>query len=193
MAVIATAASAVLALQACTGTSTTTSSQTIAQPSPSPTGSPSGDVLPRTVVVTLQDVQKVFPELTVETDMGADPTATGNPTGTRSVSFASSDGAKKITVSVDEYANPEDASQGYQEAVQKSEAAPGFESMTVPVVGDQAFAGKSTQDGVTHIGMGVLTNNLVVGATTAGYDANAANIAKLVALMGAAITVAKNR
>jgi hypothetical protein len=94
---------------------------------------------------------------------------------------------------VDEYASPADASQGYQQAVKQSEAAPGFKSVSVPVVGDQAFAGTSTQDGVTHIGMGVLTNNLVIGATTVGYDANPANIAKLVALMGAAITVAKNR
>lgn len=197
MAVIVTAASAVLALQACANTSTSASSQTVAQPSPSPSdspsASPSGAVLPRTVVVTLQDIQKVFPELTIETDMGADPTATGSPTGTRSVSFANSDGSKKITVSVDQYASPEDASQAYQEAVQKSEAAPGFDPMTVPAVGDQAFAGSSTQNGVTHIGMGVLTNNLVVGATTVGYDTNPANIAKLVALMGTAITVAKNR
>jgi hypothetical protein len=135
----------------------------------------------------------LFPELTVETDIGPNPTAAGNPTATRSVDFKNGDGSKKVTVSVDEYANPNDASQGYQQAVQRSQAVPGFNSVEIPVVGDQAFAGRVTQEGVTHIGIGVLQNNLVVGATTAGYDANPANIAKLVGLMGAALAVAKNR
>jgi len=191
LAVLATATIGVLALPACADVSTSANPQTIAQPSPSP--SPSGSLLPRTVVVALPDVQKVFPELTVETDMGANPTAAGNPTATRSVAFTNSDGSKKVTISVDEYANPDDASQGYQQAVQQSQAVPGFSSVEVPVVGDQAFAGKVTQDGVTHIGIGVLQDNLVVGATTAGYDANPANVAKLGALMAAAVAVAKNR
>ncbi len=129
----------------------------------------------------------------METDVGANPTAAGDTTATRSVEFTNGDGSKKVTVSVDEYANPDDASQGYQQAVERSQAVPGFNSVEVPVLGDQAFAGRVTQDGVTHIGIGVLQGNLVVGATTAGYDANPANIAKLVTLMGAAVAVAKNR
>lgn len=187
--VLATAAIGVVALPACATVSTSANSQTIAQPSPSPSGS----LLPRTVVVALPDVQRLFPELTVETDMGPNPTAVGNPTATRSVDFANSDGSKKVTVTVDEYANPDDASQGYQQALQRSQAVPGSNSVEVPVLGDQAFAGTATQDGVTHIGIGVLQDNLLVGATTAGYDANPANIAKLVGLMGAAVAVAKNR
>ena len=189
LAVLAAAAIGVLALPACTTSSTSANSQTIAQPSPSP----SGPQLPRTVVVSLPEVQKVFPELTVETDMGSDPTATGSPVGTRSVAFTNSDGSKKVTVSVDEYANNDDASQAYQQAVQRSRDVPGFKSVSIPIVGDQAFAGSVTQDGVTHVGIGVLDGKLVVGVTTAGYDANAENIAKLAALTGTAVAVAKNR
>lgn len=190
LAVLATAAVGVLALPACAAEpSTSPDSQTAVQPSPSP----SGPVLPRSVVISLPEVQRLFPDLTVETDMGPNPTATGNTTATRSVAFTNSDGSKKVTVSVDEYANPEDASQGYQQAVQRSEAVPGFNSIQVPLLGDKAFAGRVTQDGVTLIGIGVLTGKLVVGATSAGYDANPENLAKLVALMGAAVAVAKNR
>jgi hypothetical protein len=50
-----------------------------------------------------------------------------------------------------------------------------------------------TQDGGTHVGIGVLDGKLVVGATSAGYDATPENIAKLVALTQEAIELAKSR
>jgi hypothetical protein len=150
-------------------------------------------MLARNVVVNLSDVAPFFPDLTVEADMGLDPTASGSPVATRSVAFTNSDASKKVTISVDSYANASDASAGYQQAVQLSRDVPGFTSVPIPILGEQAFAGSVTQDGGTHIGIGVLDATLVVGATTAGYDATGGTIAKLAALTQVALTTAKKR
>jgi hypothetical protein len=125
--------------------------------------------------------------------MGADPTATGNPKATKSVAFTNDDGSKKATVSVDTYATPDEASAAFQQAVQRSRDVPGFKSLPTPNLGDQIFAGSVTQDNVTHVGIGVLEGDAVVGVTTAGYETNAQNIAKLLALTTAAVATAKNR
>jgi hypothetical protein len=99
---LVTGAIAVLALPACAVLSTSANLPGIATASPAPSGS----LLPRDVVVAPPDVQSVFPELTTETDMGWNPTASGNPLATRSVAFTNGDGSKKVTISVDAYANP---------------------------------------------------------------------------------------
>ena len=125
--------------------------------------------------------------------MGANPTASGSPVGTRSVAFMDGDGTKKVTVSVDAYADADDASSGYQRAVQRSRDVAGFTSVPVPSLGEQVFAGTVTQDAVTHIGIGVLDGKLVLGTTAAGYEATPDNIAKLAALTQAAVAKARNR
>jgi len=144
--------------------------------------SSSGSTLPRNVVVPLSVVNQFFPDVTQEASTGQNTTAVGNPTATRSVIYTTSDGSKKVTLTVDQYESASDASSAYQEAVQKSEVVPGFTPLPPPTVGQQAFAGTVTMGAETHVGLGALDGMLIVGATLAGYDATPDNTARLVAL-----------
>ena len=76
--------------------------------------------LPRKVVIPISVVNRFFPEVTQEASTGQNLTAVGNPKATRSVIYANSDSSKKVTITVDQYASPSDASSAYQEAVQKA-------------------------------------------------------------------------
>lgn len=49
-------------------------------------------------------------------------------------------------------------------------------------MGRQSFAGSVTQGSETHVGLGALQDNFVFGATLAGFDATADNVAALVGL-----------
>src|SRR6266540_2107922 len=142
----------------------------------------SGITLPRNVVVPLRVVNRFFPEVTRQTSTGRNPTATNNPKATRMVIYATGDGSKKVTITVDQYGSPSDASSAYEQAVQKSQAVPGFRPITIPNLGQRAFAGTVTVGAETHVGLGALDGRLIVGATLAGYDATPDNTAKLVAL-----------
>src|SRR5688572_28296447 len=92
---LVTGAIAVLALPASAVLSISANLPGSAAGSPAPAGS----LLPRDVVVAPPDVQSVFPKRTTDTDMGWNPTASGNPLATRSVAFTNSDGSKKVTTS----------------------------------------------------------------------------------------------
>jgi hypothetical protein len=138
--------------------------------------------LPRNVIVPLSEVSRFFPDIIREASTGPDLTATGNPNATRMVIYESGDGAKKVTITVDQYGSPRDASSAYKQAVQKSQSVPGFKPVRVPRLGQQAFAGTTTMDGETHIGLGTLDHKLIVGATLAGYDATPDHVTKLVAV-----------
>jgi hypothetical protein len=142
----------------------------------------SSGTLPRNVIVPLSEVARFFPDITRETSTGPDLTATGNPKATRMVIYESGDGAKKVTVTVDQYRSSRDASSAYKQAVQKSQSVPGFKPVQVPRLGQQAFAGTTTMDAETHVGLGMLDHKLIVGATLAGYDATPDNVTKLVAV-----------
>jgi len=142
---------------------------------------PSG-TLPRNVIVPLSEVSRLFPDITRETSTGLNLTATGNPKATRLVIYESGDGSKKVTITVDQYGSSRDASSAYKQAVQKSQSVPGFKPVQVPRLGQQAFAGTTTMDAETHIGLGTLDHKLIVGATLAGYDATPDNPTKLVAV-----------
>jgi hypothetical protein len=142
----------------------------------------SGTTLSREVVVPLSEVSRVLPDITRETSTGRNLTATGNPKATRMVIYGTGDGSKKVTITVDQYGSPSDASSAYQQAVQKSQSVPGFKPIPVPHLGQQAFAGTVTMDAETHIGLGARDDKLIVGATLAGYDATPKNTAKLIAL-----------
>ena len=150
--------------------------------SPSSTTSASDFTLPRSVVVPLSVVNRLFPEVTQEASTGRNLTATGNPTATRSVIYATSDGSKKVTITVDQYGSSSDALSAYQQAVQKSQSVPGFNPVPVPTLGQRAFAGSVTRGAETHVGLGVLDDKLIVGATLAGYDATSDNTVKLVGM-----------
>jgi len=139
-------------------------------------------MLPRNVVVPLSAVKSSFSEMVQETSTGQNLTAVGNPKATRSVIYTNSDGLKKMTITVDQYANSSDASSAYQEAVQKSKTVPGFKPISAPDLGRHAFIGTVTQGAETHIGVGALDGTLIVGATLAGYDPTPGNTARLIAL-----------
>ncbi len=139
------------------------------------------NVLPRSIVVGLSTVQKYFPQVAHEQYSGSNSTAAGNPTATRSVIFINGDASKKVTITVDWYATVRDASAAYKEAVSKSKI-PGFSPLKVPTIGQATFAGRVTQGKETHVGIGALNGNLIVGATLAGYPATSENVRRLVAL-----------
>lgn len=141
----------------------------------------SGSILTRNVIVPLSIVNQLFPEMTHETSTGINLTAVGNPKATRSVIYATDDGSKKVTITVDQYESLSDASSAYQQAIQKSKL-PGFMPLSIPNLGEQSFAGTVTIDTETHIGLGVLDGNLIVGVTLAGYDASPNSVTNLVTL-----------
>jgi hypothetical protein len=151
------------------------------QSAPPGNGSTPGSVLPREVVVPISVVNRFF-SVTREASTGQNLTAVGNPKATRSVIYANSDSSKKVTVTVDQYASPTDASSAYQKAVQKSKIVPGFKPVSAPDLGQNAFIGTVTQGEETHIGLGTLQGTLIVGATLVGYDPAPDNIAKLVSV-----------
>jgi len=142
---------------------------------------PPSAVLPRNAIVELSIVQKYFPEVTRERYSGMNQTAAANPTATRSVIFANGDGSKKVTLTVDRYASGGDALTAFHQAVAKSKI-PGFAPISVPVIGQSSFAGSVTRGKETHVGMGAVDGNLVVGATLAGYAATDANLQHLISL-----------
>lgn len=139
-------------------------------------------LLPRKVVLPISVVNQFFPEVTEEASTGQDLTAAGKPQTTRRVIYANSDASKKVTITVDQYASPSEASSAYQEAVQKSKVVPGFKSIPAPNLGENAFIGTVTQRTETHIGLGALHGTLVVGATLAGYDVTPDMVANLISL-----------
>jgi hypothetical protein len=138
--------------------------------------------LPRNVIVPLSEVSRFFPDIIREASTGPDLTATGNPNATRMVIYESGDGAKKVTITVDQYGSSRDASAAYKEAVQKSRSVSEFKPVQVPRLGQRAFAGTTTMGAETHIGLGTLDHKLIVGATLAGYDATPDHVTKLVAV-----------
>ena len=138
-------------------------------------------VLPRSFIVSLSVVEEFFPEVTKEASTGQNSTAVGNPKNTRSVIYANGDTSKKVTISVDQYENTTDASSAYEQGVAKSKI-PGFKPVSVPTLGQKAFAGTVTSGAETHVGLGALVGKLIVGVTLGGYDGTPQNVTKLVAL-----------
>lgn len=138
--------------------------------------------LPRNVVVPLSVVSRFFPEIIREASTGRNLMATGNPKATRIVIYETDDGSKKVTISMDRYGSPGEASSAYRQAVQKSQAVPGYKPVPVPTLGQRTFAGTVTMGSETHIGLGALDQKLILGVTLAGYNATSDIAEKLVAL-----------
>jgi hypothetical protein len=149
-------------------------------PSSSATSTPES-ALPRSFIVALRAIEEFFPEVTKEASTGQNSTAVGNPKTTRSVIYANADNSKKVTISVDQYESSTEASSGYEQAVEKSKI-PGFKPVSVPNLGQKAFAGTVTMGAETHLGLGALAGKLIVGVTLAGYDATPDNVTKLIAV-----------
>jgi hypothetical protein len=154
-------------------------------------GASRGSTLPSNVILTLSEVKEVLPEMTQDIATGEDETALGNPTGTRSVTYASDDGSQRVVISVDQYQSSEDASSTYQEAVQGSKEAPGGEGETVSDLGEKAFIGVSAQGNETHVGGGALYGDLIVNVTLQGYEGTNENKAKVTQLIRMQAAAAK--
>ena len=138
-------------------------------------------LLPRTLIIPLKPVKDAFPEVIRQASTGPDSSALGTPRFTRAVVYASSDGAKQVTLTVDEYEYESQALLAYQQANQKTLAAE-FEPIAISNVGQQVFAGAMKQGNETQIIVVTLNNRLLVGARLAGYDDTTDNISKLVEL-----------
>jgi hypothetical protein len=150
----------------------------------------SSSTLPRDVVLTLSEVKEVLSEMSQETATGQDETALGNPTSSRSVTYAT-DGSQRVVISVAQYPSPEDASSTYQEAVQGSLEAPGGAGESVSDLGEEAFIGVSAQGDDTHVGGGALYGDLIVNVTLQGYDGTTENKAKVTELIRMQAAAAK--
>jgi hypothetical protein len=153
---------------------------------------PSAQLLPRDTILPVSAVSKYFPDVTQEASTGPNETIVGKPIGSRSVVFASADGKKKVTLSVDQYASASDAAAAYQTAVQGSKAAPGFNPTAAPNLGQEAFAGTSQVGAEMHFGLGVRDGNLIMSATHAGdIPVTPDNSNNLISLGGDELTAAK--
>ena len=129
---------------------------------------PPARLLPRDTVVPVSAVTKYFPDVTKESSTGPNETSVGKPIASRSVVFASADGKKKVTLSVDQYASANGAAAAFQTAVQGSKAAPGFNPAAAPDLGQEAFAGTSQVGDEMHFGLGARDGRLIMSATHAG-------------------------
>ena len=118
-----------------------------------------------------------------ETATGQDETAVGDPTGTRSVTYATANGSQRVVISVDHYRSPGDASSAYQQAFELSLKVPGARVEPVPGLGQRAFIGVATQGNETHVGGGALYGDRIVTLTLQGYDGTQENRAKVIALI----------
>ncbi len=153
---------------------------------------PSAPLLPRDTVVPVSVVTEYFPDVTQEASTGPNETSVGEPIGSISVVFASADGRKKVTLSVDQYASASDAAAAYQTAVQGSKAAPGFNSAAPPNLGQEAFAGTSQVGAEKHFGLGARDGTLIMSATHAGdIPVTPDNSNNLISLGAEELTTAK--
>ena len=153
---------------------------------------PSAQLLPRDAVVPVSAVTKYFPDVTKESSTGPNETIVGKPIASRSVVFASADGKKRVTLSVDQYASAGEAAAAYQTAVQGSKAAPGFNPAATPNLGQEAFAGTSQVGAEMHFGLGARDDRLIMSATHAGdIPVTPDNSNNLISLGGLELTTAK--
>jgi hypothetical protein len=179
-AVLSVAAIALLSLAACGDDSSSTTTAT------------SAALLPRNTVVPVSVVTQYFPDVTKEASTGLNETSVGKPIASRSVVFASADGKKKVTLSVDQYASAGDAAAAYQTAVQGSKAAPGFKPATTPILGEEAFAGTSQVGAEMHFGLGARYGRLIMSVTHAGdIPVTPDNSNNLISLGAEELTTAK--
>jgi hypothetical protein len=153
---------------------------------------PTAQLLPRDTILPASAVTKYFPDVTKELSTGPNETIVGKPIGSRSVVFASADGKKKVTLSVDQYASASEAAAAYQTAVQRSKAAPGFNPAAAPELGQEAFAGTSQVGAEMHFGLGARDGRLIMSATHAGdIPVTPDNSNNLISLGGEELTTAK--
>jgi hypothetical protein len=143
-----------------------------------------GAVLPRDFILPLAAVQEVVPEMATETATGENAGALGHPGATRSVTYATEDGERRLVLSVDQHPSAAEAVAAFQEAVAKSREVPGgVTGETVSDLGEEAFIGVVTQGDETHVGGAARYGVLIVNATLQGYDGTDTNKATVTELI----------
>ena len=137
---------------------------------------PSPALLPQRVALGLLLTRVFFPDINQLLETGKNQLATGHPVASRAVIYNNStDDNLRVTYAIDVYPDVVSAKTSYREALQLSLAAPGFQQLPDPGIGDESFAGTSSgTDPVTgaelkHIGVGVRIGNIIIGVTRAGY------------------------
>ncbi len=132
------------------------------------------------MILGLPVTQKFFPDIDQEKETGPNTLATGTPVYSRQIIYNNSfDDNLRVTYAVDVYADAASAHAAYQEAVDKSLVADGFNQLPDPGIGEESFAGTSGGGLQKHVGVGARLGNIVVGATRAGYDADPQTIEKI--------------
>ena len=149
-------------------------------------------LLPREAIVPVSVVTQYFPEVTNESGAGPNETRVGKPIASRSAVFTSDDGKKKVTLSVDKYANADEAADAYRTAVGREQGRAWVQACGVANLGDEAFAGTSQVGAEMHFGLGARDGNLIISATHAGdIPVTPDNSNDLIALAGVELTTAK--
>jgi hypothetical protein len=147
---------------------------------PSITNSAPQSAVKRDMFVSLKVVKEFFPAIThykAETNS----TALGSPIATRMVNYTSDDSSSKVSLSVDEYENANDAMQAYQQAAEKAQRSE-FTPIALSNVGQEVFGNTVTQNGESQIAIVALDGALIVGTRLTGYESTTENIAKLASL-----------
>lgn len=140
-------------------------------------------LLPRAVILSVEAVQEVVPEIAEEVDTGPNTTVVGTPIANRAVTYATADGAHRVVLSVDQYATAADAKQSFDEAFEASQEVPGVTTEAVSDLGEAALIGVVTQGDETHVGGGALFGALIVNATLQTFDGTDENKNKVAALI----------
>lgn len=140
-------------------------------------------LLPREVILPVEAVQQVVPDIASEIATGPNSTVVGAPVANRAVTYATADSAHRVVLSVDQYATPAEAKRSFDEAFEASKEVPGVTTEAVSGLGESALIGVVTQGDETHVGGGALFGALIVNATLqafAGTDENKDKVAELI-------------
>lgn len=139
-------------------------------------------LLPRDVILPVEAVQDVIPEIASEIDTGPND-AVGRSIANRAVIFASADGVHRVVLSVDQYPSASAAQRSFDEAVETTRDVPGVTTEAMTGLGEAALIGVATQGEETHVGGGALFGALIVSATLQMFDGteeNKDNVAELI-------------
>jgi len=150
--------------------------EVVTPPPSTKTSSTSEPTLRRDMFVSMSVVKDFFP--VSRNTSGTHSSPFGKPVATRVEDYTSSDGSLKVSLTVDQYANPGEALSAYQEADQKSQSDE-TNPIAISSVGQQVFAYMVSKAGATRVSIIAVDGPLVVGATLSGYEATTDNISKL--------------
>ena len=162
------------------------------QPTNDANGASASDTtLSRNMLVSVKVVKEFFPAIARLEGSEENRSAVGQPAASRTAVYTTKDAAKKVILSVGQYANLGDALTAYQETV-KTIQVPELTPIALSNVGQDVFAGIVSEGNDTRVTINTLDGDLLVGATLTGFEATTANIAKLADLTRRELAQAKS-